>query len=101
MAPKQKKTGTKPHAKRQQDDTVMECLIMLPSIGGAAYGVMGEKRQMVWEPLGAAVLQRLPAVNALMLESTPVCVRSGWEFHLIEGSGCVPSTQSRNAPENW
>jgi hypothetical protein len=60
---------------------------------------------MVWEPLRAAVLQRLPAVNALKLLML-VCVRTGrefhfhWEFH-NEGSGYVPSTQSRTAPENW
>jgi hypothetical protein len=47
MAPKQNKTGTNPHAKRQQDDMIMECLIMLPTIAGVADGVRGKKRQMV------------------------------------------------------
>jgi hypothetical protein len=79
MVQKQKMTDTKPHTKRQQDDIIMECFVMLPPIGSAADGVMGKKRQMHWEPLRAAVLQRLPAINALILESTPgACLRQDW-----------------------
>jgi hypothetical protein len=71
MLPKKRRADANPHTNRQQDDMIMECFKKFSPIGGAAEKVMGKKKQLVWEPLHVTVMQQLPQVNALILESTP------------------------------